>query len=43
MALVELMDRPEEGAEGAADKPAAAEESTEGKKRGRRAAKAAAG
>jgi large subunit ribosomal protein L17 len=43
MALVELMDRPGEGAEGAADKAAAAKESKEGKKEGskRAAAKAA--
>ena len=43
MAIVELMDRPEEGAEGAANKPAAAQESREGnKERGKRQAKAAA-
>src|SRR5687767_10619445 len=43
MAIVELMDRPEEGAEAPADKAAGAQESKEGKKeRGKRQAKAAA-
>src|SRR5258706_12808664 len=43
MALVELMDRPEDGAQGAADRAAAAKESKEGKKEGskKEAAKAA--